>query len=359
MSVPAVDIPIQFNRVNPFGIQSNEQFTTLPAATAYALCPTAVIGQILQVVTDNPLDPIRNYQIQRDKSLKLLEFTGGAGDATGVEMGGSFTVTNPLGIAEGTVISSTDDVFGVLKGILNPLVPPTYVAPTLSLAGSTPLAVEYGASISPTLTPTWTQNNGGALSRYQLFRGAAQIFDGATATPHADTPFSITANTTYHARADFAIGAILDDSDGNPDATGRIAAGYIESGDVTYVVHRRSFFGRITNNTLATAALWLGAANTGTIRALVGGALNPASGTKLTMTFQPGDYGGVFAYPASLPAPASIMSRNFPVNMIGAFTESSKMVEGDNESTAVAYRVFCMINSAPFTSEDQYTLTIG
>ena len=357
----SISLPLGFHRLNPFPLETNTQFATLVEAEAYALGPTAVVGQVIAVIDVNPSVAIKYYFIDRDKSLILFGGSGdGAGDATELLMGGTFTVSNPIGnLTNGTTVAATDDLFGLLKKMLNPVVPPEYTAPTLSLAGTTPLAVEFGSNITPTLTPTWNQNDGGTITGYQLFKDATSMYSSTTATAQADSTFSITAATTYHATADFGAGAVKNDSEGHPDPTGQIAADTVTSNNVVYTPQRRSFFGRITSNTIPTASAWLAAADSTVIRALSGGALNPANNTVMTITMEPGDYGCVFAYPDALREVTSVIPASFPLNMVGAFTMDVISVEGANGSTAIPYKVYVMLNAAPFGSGgDTYVVTI-
>jgi len=71
-SPPLSVIPVQFARVNEFPLETNTQFETYVAAEAYALTGPSYPGQEIKVITTNPADPIRTYEIQRDKSLKLV-----------------------------------------------------------------------------------------------------------------------------------------------------------------------------------------------------------------------------------------------------------------------------------------------
>jgi hypothetical protein len=65
-------LPISFSRLTNRPIETNEYFTVLADAEAYALSPIAVVGQLLKVVTGNPDEPAGLYQIQKDRSLIQL-----------------------------------------------------------------------------------------------------------------------------------------------------------------------------------------------------------------------------------------------------------------------------------------------
>jgi hypothetical protein len=72
VSAPIVPLPISFARLNPSALETDTVFTTLAAAKAYASGPTAVVSQVISVVDKSAAVPIAKYEIQRDKSLKLI-----------------------------------------------------------------------------------------------------------------------------------------------------------------------------------------------------------------------------------------------------------------------------------------------
>ena len=77
MSNPSIaPLAVTFRRLTTNPLEDNRTFTTLAAAQTYAASATAYVGQLISVVT-NDNAPINIYQIQKDKSLKLIETSGG------------------------------------------------------------------------------------------------------------------------------------------------------------------------------------------------------------------------------------------------------------------------------------------
>jgi len=102
-------------------LENNVVFPTLALAQAYANSPVAWIGQPIKVITTNPTDPIQNYEIQRDRTLKLM----GSGD---ISLDEQIIVTVDIpgsGIQAGDIIPLGTFVTEVLKRLLAPEVRPS------------------------------------------------------------------------------------------------------------------------------------------------------------------------------------------------------------------------------------------
>ena len=412
----SIGFPAQFRRLNPILLDDSQVQSNLAAFQAYLAGGTAVPGQVVsvgngtnvpdvfvvnedrtytqiavgadgavpwseyaqdtefrqghfvvfgnrlfavkQTFTSDDTEPTVAESLDKDIADGHLMPAGGAGeagDATQVEMGTSFVAQNsPIAHMNGKTISMTDDVASIIKQMLRPTVPPTYLAPTLTLAGSSPNAggIEYGTSISPTLTPTFNQRDGGALSEYRLLRNGTPIYTGAAASAMADLPaFNISAVTTYTAQADFGIGPVKNDSEGDPDPTGQIQAGTVNSGNVVYTPQFRWFAGALTANTPLTTS--------DQIRALPQTGLNPQNGTNIpvNVTSGAGHMQIVFAYPAVLRVPISIMTSAFPMDLKGSFVETIIPVNDASGGNPTNYRILFLTPAIPFET-DVYTMTI-
>jgi len=363
MSAPIVEIPVQFQTLNRHTLQTKRHFASMYDMHDYATNdPTAVIGDHLRLV-QNDVDKgqfIATYEIQFDRTLKLIGSGegGGAEDATELPMGRSFRVTAPHGgLLQDVIITANDDVFSLLQRAFGPVIPPTYLMPSLALAGSTPTAgnLEFGTVISPTLNPTWVQGDGGEMVQYRLYREGETppIFTNNNAQGHIVSPgFALLAQTRFRAQADFAQGQVLVDSNGNPSPAGRIEAGTTAfTGWVSYTPQRRAFSGRIAGNPHKSAAEWLDDATSAMIRNLTHGVLNPNISQSITVTVQDGDYGCVFCYPDTLPWPATITQEGgMALPILGAFAQGMVNVEGAAGSATAPYKCLVMINDAPYTA---------
>ena len=84
-------IPIQFQRITSQPLVSDEFFNSMAEAEEYANSVISIVGQDIKVVTDDVADPIKVFQIQRDKSLRLAD----AAAATGLGVMASLIVFEP------------------------------------------------------------------------------------------------------------------------------------------------------------------------------------------------------------------------------------------------------------------------
>ena len=278
----------------------------------------------------------------------------GESDATAetVTMGNQLTVSNPIGgFKAGDSLTNDDNVWGFIKKILNPRVAPAYAMPTLTLSGSQPLNQEIGSNVTPTLTPTWDQNDGGAIEEYRLSKGGTVIFTDSQASVHTDATFQLTVPVTYNASVDYDQGAIKNDSESNPDPTNRIESGTRASGNVTYTPQRCGFYGPLMSGAIPSDST--------IVRALPSNVLNPNTNTVMVADVPSGGRGCCFAYPSTLRAPTSIIQRGLGVDVKAGFAEIAVSVNGANDYDAASYRVVYLITEFPFTGEgERFTLTI-
>ena len=253
-----------------------------------------------------------------------------------IEMKIDFTTTQTVGgLPSGTVISITDNIQSLLKKMLNPT-----VLPTLTLSGN-PAAgnIEIGTNINPTLTPTWNQRDGGPLTQYRLYRQGTvnPIFTYGTIASHGiNPPFQLTTTTTYNAQVDYS-------------ASQGVAAGTVNSGNVTYTPHRRAFLGALSNATIPnTSAL---------IRALAAGTFNPGNNTTLVVNVVIGSKGICFAYPETARDATSIIQTGVG-DVLNTFTKIIVQVAGANDYLPVNYKVYYRLPEFAFASNETFTLTI-
>ena len=280
----------------------------------------------------------------------LLEIPTG-GNATETEMGESITVSNAVGGWNvGDIIPSDANVHEVIQRMLNPVIPPVYLPPLLTLNGSTPLAREIGEFVTPTLTPNFTQRNGGAISQYRLSRNGVNILTQATATAHTDAEFQLSENTTYQAQADFGQGAILNDSAGNPHPQGRIEAGTVTSSNVQYLPRRMAFFG---HDTLPNEP-----ETSDDIRSLQGSFMHPVNNTTMVANVPIGSQFVCFAYPSNLRPITSIIQSGLNMDVKDGFTETTIQVEGANGFDSIDYRIYYTVTEFPFGALTTFTATI-
>lgn len=119
-----------------------------------------------------------------------------------------------------------DEAFEI---ITKKAVPPTYTAPRAFIS-SAPTSGNYeiGSSFSVTLSSTFTQNDGGALTSTTYFKGAIALGSNTDAISNLTTPISYTVQKGY------AQGPCKNNNLGIEDCTGRINAGTATSDPITF-----------------------------------------------------------------------------------------------------------------------------
>jgi hypothetical protein len=183
-------------------------------------------------------------------------------------------------------------------------IPPTYTSPTVRLNPNTNQTVEIGTDPGIILLRNvYTQNDGGAVITTTYFKNDVSLGSAST-----NAPGSILSNLTYKVNVAYAQGPVKNDNLGNPDPTGRIAAGTITSGYITYIPQSKKYWGSSTNQTINFSLL----PNTNEFY------ITPAKSTfSINIT---GSQYVYYAYPSSGPDLSSISVGGF--ESINSFTKS-------------------------------------
>ena len=310
-----------------------------------------------QIDMDNP--PVQPTNVVRkadlDKALDGLNKNldeSFDGTMKTVKAGDSFTVTNSLGGWEkGSTISDLDDAYYIIKKLLNPLTPPSYVKPALLLTGTQPLFHEIGAYIEPELNPVWIKNDGGVFEEYRLYKDGTEIYSNpVNEYEYTDSIFQLVSNVIYNAQVDYGQGPVKDNSEGEPDPDGRIEAGTSVSNNVIYMPQRKAFFGQLDDDDLPDTSDF--------IRGLSSSVLNPEHGTSIPVTVSVGGKGMCFAYPAYLPAPSSIIQKKINFDIKESYSYMTIPVEGANGYDVIDYRVYYLIAEFAYPYEESFILSI-
>lgn len=142
--------------------------------------------------------------------------------------------------------------FMLFKGVTDP-----QTAPTGSLAGSGANLIEVGTTINPTLTGTFNQNDGGAVTSVSLERDNVEI---ATSLVYTDTGLTTDtpATFTYDMIINYDEGPIPNDTQGNPDPSAQIPAGSIQTNNVSYQFIYPIFYGISNDNNIDAADIAAG-----------------------------------------------------------------------------------------------------
>lgn len=329
-------LPIQFDRNYAEAPFDGMIFTTTTALNDYLTNPTRYAGQIVALVETGPPAAVTLYVLNTDRTA-WEPVGGGAGG--GVLQNDINVLDVNIGSYEsGDTIPAGTDIEAVLNGILTKVIPPTYDAPTLSLAGSGAKQVEAGTSINPVLTPTFTQNDGGAQNDYNLDKDTINIYNNTSAAPYADGPFTIgDGSVVYDADVSYDQGPVKNDNTGTPDPTGQIPAGTVNSNTVSYTGLRKLFYdidGDIVN-----------------IRNNTNFVLGPSGTTSFSITGSGNNL--VFAYPDTIADfdNVELVSSGFTFDITGDVArEADQLVNDASGANPINYKVFRYQPASPFTN---------
>lgn len=135
--------------------------------------------------------------------------------------------------SDNTVIPAGTSLETIIRNMLQKVVPPVYVQPTLAISTSTsPLVYEYGYGIKPVLDLIWTKNDAGNATTFRYKQDGVTINTISGSSPSAIVldEFELTTATTFTADADYGTGAQKNDNFGNPSGT-PISAGTVNAGN--------------------------------------------------------------------------------------------------------------------------------
>lgn len=117
--------------------------------------------------------------------------------------------------------------------------PPTYIQPTTTITNITQ-TVEYGSTLNNNITITFTQNDAGILTSYELFRNNT-IYSNNQITNINET--NIQSGITYYGKCCYNEGITKTNNLGIPDSTNKILAGCIDSISRTITPSLKYFWG--------------------------------------------------------------------------------------------------------------------
>ena len=128
---------------------------------------------------------------------------------------------------------------------------PNYIAPSVSMSNPTGGVVEIGFNPGTlTLSNIYIQNNAGVDISKTFFKNNTSLGSAVT-----DSPGPILSNLTYKVTVNYGHGPILNDNLGSPDPVGRILAGSITSGNITYTPKSKKYWGSSTNQAISFTPL--------------------------------------------------------------------------------------------------------
>lgn len=186
-------------------------------------------------VVANPDGEATDYLIKVKIGSTIYKIEGTGGSA---ELQADLTVTKAVGgLTVGTTYQAGTSIEDILHDMLDPIVYPTLVNPSVTLAGSGSKLLETGATLSATLTATFNRgsiNPAYGTSGYRSGPATGYTLNGGTEQAENTWVETVSAaNRTFQCVAAYSAGEQPKDSAGRNYST-PLAAGSVTSGTVTY-----------------------------------------------------------------------------------------------------------------------------
>lgn len=258
--------------------------------------------------------------------------------------------------ADGDTMQQGDTITQILTRFAQTSIPPTYIAPTFGITPNN-TNVESGTLVTPTIVPTFTQHDAGALNRYLLELSIdsgvyTSLIDTVALQNYIQSQILVGdgAFLNYRATAYYDEGETKNDNLGIPYPATKILAGNIQD-TLRYTGQRNAFYAADTQvNNPATS---------NEIRALAGSRLNPAAGTTFTISIPVGTTRVVFAYPATLRDVSTVKYVELGnAEVKDTFELININVEGANEYNAIPYKVYVYKPAVAYGGAATYNVTI-
>ncbi len=133
---------------------------------------------------------IENILLEKDESITAIADDLNSMDSRVVYLEETNLTTQT------TIEKNRKDIDKILEAVDTP---PTFTKPTLSLSVNKS-TIEHNIATSITITPTFRQNDGGAITNYTLMKGATSLVDSTTTQAYTDTiTLSHNSSITYTA----------------------------------------------------------------------------------------------------------------------------------------------------------------
>ena len=310
-----------------------------------ATAPEVVEGKVWINTTDNSIH-------RASDDFLTWEAIGGSTSAGSVTEDFQVYGVTQGTYSDGNTIAAGTSLEEVVKNMLQAVIPASYQAPTLGLNGSAPTTVEAGTTLTPTITPSWLQRDGGAPILYTLKKNGGDVQSNASAIPYTDGAFVLGDTTVnYQANETYNGGPVKLNNQGNPSPAGQIGAGTATSNTLIYTGKRNLFYGFDTG-TIAPA-------DSAAVRILTTKQLGPVNGTSFTLNIPAGTKRIVFAYPATLRDVSNVKYVELGNGEVkDTFELTTFDVEGAAGFTAIAYKIYSYVPAVPFGDAVTYVVTI-
>lgn len=262
------------------------------------------------------------------------------------------TGTSLGGIADGTTLEAGTSLDDFIKKLLVKRIPASYTKPALNLATTVPVtSQECGTVINPTLTATFTKNDGGNLTSIEIQKGTEKVTGTESPLTSEQSVTFADAAVSYKAVAAYEEGPIKNDNLGGQSPNGHIVAGSINSNTLTFQGKRQTFAG--------TGAGSLPELNSANVRKFTARGLGLGKNSKFDVLVDAGQQHIVIAYPATIGDITQIRyEEGNDNNMAANFQKQVVQVEGANAFTPINYNVYTYTMDVPAAAKMTFKITL-
>lgn len=253
----------------------------------------------------------------------------------------------------GDVIPIGTSLEDIIQNIVRTISNPTYVNPTLSIGGSSPLNPESGTVSNITISPTFIQNDAGPVTQYKVFKNGSLVLNTSSVQNYTDSSVLIRDDPiVYRVEISYASGPIKKNNVGNDYPTGRIQAGTLVSGNVTYQGLRKAFYG-------TTNANKNDGSTSNEIRTLTQTTSKADTGTTFNISIPVGATKIIFAYPSHLRDVSNVLySEGMNADIKSVFKQSKINVYGASSYNPIEYKVYTYVPVVPISDDINYKIII-
>lgn len=258
-----------------------------------------------------------------------------------------------------TIPAQDKSWYEILKDAYSEDKNPNTTQPSVGISSSTARAYEVGTKISPAFSGsfnagayTYNSNTGVTVQKWSASNNTTSETKTQQSGTFAQYTVADGANYKITISAEYSDGVVPDTALGAKYPAGQIKAGTKTATSGATTGYRNSFYGTLTNKETTL--------NSATIRALAQKSNKAlANGNSFTVDVPVGAMAIVIAYPATLRTLTSIKDVNgMNAEILPAFSESSALVEGANNYSAIKYRVFKQALPSANDTANKYTVTI-
>lgn len=260
------------------------------------------------------------------------------------------------GFKTGDTIDKDVSMETLIKKLLMKQVPPTYTAPTVSIAnngGSASGSYEIGTSITPNIKATFNKNDAGDLTSIQFQKNGTNVGEAGTTNPgtYTEAASVLEATTKFKAIVSYGEGAIKNDNLGQPYETGHIAAGSKTTSEFTFTPYRQGYFvGSTTNTDEVTSA---------TVRSFTKKNGAYSSGT-VKFTVPAGAARVMFLCPMTNTGVTKVLNESaLNADVTNTFVKSTIDVEGADGYSAITYNAWTFVPAVPYAQDAVLAFTLG